>query len=198
MSFWLHESKFVLMLSAIPRWIRICLLMSILLLISGGWYLWKYLPMQKTCIQTSLTIQTLAQRNTFLSKIIQQKPLLEHDKFELDQKMNAIKAASIFDDQIMIEILLAGLKKHDVSCKELKPLLVKRGAYWQKHSFDLTFKGSFKGIRLFFLDLFAQQKFVTCNMLSLVRFKKHKIKGEMKVTFISFGDNEDKQKNSHL
>ncbi len=193
MAFWLHESKIVLILHIVPRWCRVCISVGLLLGIGATWYLWQYLPRQKTCVQTTITIQTLEQRNAFLAKIIQHKPKLEHDKSVLDQKLNSLKSCSIFDDQIMIETLLAALKKYDISCKELKPLDIKRGLYWQKHPFNLTFKGSFKDIKSFMNDLFTQQKFVTCNTLSLTRLKKHKIKGEMKVTFITFGDYEDKQ-----
>jgi hypothetical protein len=169
-----------------------------LAVIVGVWYWGWYLPLQQTCAQVSLTVQSLANRNAFLIKTLQQRPLLEHQRVEFEQKLCNLATVSKIDDHDMIDILLSMLKKYDVSCKELKPLPIKYGDYWQKHSFELVFKGKFKNIKSLMNELFTGQKFVTYNNLSLVRLKKHKVKGEMKLTFITFGDYENDQEDGSL
>ena len=88
----------------------------------------------------------------------------------------------------MIEKLLEALKQHNVSCKELKPLSAKQGIFWRQHSFNLFFKGSFKNIKSFMHDFFAQQQFISCEKLFLTRWKDNKIKGKLRVTFTTFGE----------
>lgn len=194
MSFWLHRSKYGYFVSAISRVHRIVFSLSILALLSSGWYWWWYLPAQRQLAQVAQTMCVLKQRNDFLTKIIQQKPLLEQEKNELDQKLFKITTAAKIDDQDLVERLLELLKKHALSCKTLSPLPIKQCPQCQKHRVRIVVKGQFKQIKSFLNDLYALSPYLSCNELSLSRLKNHKVSGDMKLSFITFGGYEDQQK----
>jgi len=191
MSFWLRESKSMFVLRTIPRWVRWCSLVCLVAVFGTIWYVFWYQPLQEACRKTMVTIGELSQRNALLYKIIQKKPLFAFQKTELAQKLQKLIEASHIGSYAMVDLLLESLKQHDVSCMELKPLDVKQGAFWQDHSFDLIFKGKFKNIKAFTHDFFTLKQFISCNKLSLTRWKNHRIKGELRVTFITFGEHEE-------
>jgi hypothetical protein len=192
MSFWLRESKIMFVLCTIPKWLQWGSSVCLVTVTGAVWYVWWYQPLQMACEQATESIQKLSQKNITLYKTIALKPALELEKSALEKTLQQLVRTSKFDDCAMVDVLLESFKQHDISCKELKPLAVKRGVFWQNHSFELVFKGTFKNIKIFMHDFFAQHKFVSCNKLLLARWKENKVRGELNVSFITFGDYEKK------
>ena len=188
------RSKFIYILRSAPRWLRIALTVGLCTVIGGALYWCGERPLCEKCAQVVVSIKTITQRNALLAKIIPKKFMLEKHKSVLNEQLIALVAASQVNEQVVVEKLLAMLRKHNISCKDLTPICVKEGVFWKKHKFNLIFKGNFKNIESFLEEFFAYQAFATYSKLSLVRLQKHKIKGEIKLSFITFGNHENKSK----
>lgn len=195
MSFWLCKSAQGHWLHTVSRLYRVVFSLSLIALLGGVWYWYGYIPLRQQEEQTSHAIRLLTQRNAFLAKFVRQRPLLEKDKCDLEQKLHDVMIAAKIDDQTIIDRLLMLLKKDGLSCKALSPLPIKQQTYCQKHQVRMVFKGPFKNIRTFLCDLYARSLYLSYNELALIRLKNHKVKGDIKLSFITFGDYEDKPKN---
>jgi hypothetical protein len=187
-------SKFIFILRSVPGWLRVIATVGLCVLISGTLYWYGERPLCEKCAQVVVFTKTITQRNSLLAKIIPKKIILEKQKSVLNEQLASLVRASQVSEQIVVEKLLVMLKKHNISCKDLTPVCAKKGFFWKKHKFNLIFKGSFKNIESLLEEFFASLAFVTYSKLSLVRLQKHKIKGEIKLSFITFGNNENESK----
>lgn len=188
MSFWLRESKSMLMLRALPRWWRWGLTIA---LGCGGflfWYQFDYRPLHVDSDQNRRHIADFSGRNAFLCQQLLKKPLIDARKKELEHALQSLVDGSRCDCSTVVDGLLDALESHHIVCKEIKPLPSVGEQFWHRYDFMLTIKGSFNNIHAFIDTYFKASGFVFCNQCTFVRWKDKEIKGVLRVSFIVFDE----------
>lgn len=184
MSFWLHESRPMVMvrfLTCTQKGI-ITLLLVLFPLLAGLIAQHTFFIRRERALQDSLLLyKGIEQKQASMQKKIQ-----EHTQSL--GVMNAwVKDHSLWctgDGQVFADRWIEAMKLHDLECKMVHPGQVyqKDGCIFQ--SFDVAYKGLFKNVKTFIHDFYDHNQVACSTFLMMQRHKNHRVKGTFSISFL--------------
>ena len=187
MPFWRRESKVVMSLRSISTINKQVTFLTIILSCLGYWGIFFYGPELAIRLKKSREFAVLHKKDCAIKAKIAQKQALIEKRERLAQQISQY-SLSVGSYQQTVGKLIQVMRLRGMSCRELKPLYVKRQQYYEKHFVVLSCKGVFHEVLSFLQEVEDPRYPVTIKHMHLRKGRESILFLDAVVRVVSFKD----------
>jgi Tfp pilus assembly protein PilO len=189
MPFWLHETRAIIALKGIPRYMRLLIILLTITILGGGWIFWIYLPQQRIVNDQFHKISALKQQQSTLAHaVIQHLPALtRHESLATSLELQKAFYPSL---QKSVNALLQMMQNREISCRGVYHKNCIKKDFYQKNYVLIDGKGNFRNVLAFLYDVQQLALPVKFKALSLRKGNKDMLKFQTLIRIVDLTEGE--------
>lgn len=183
MPFWLHEPKVMLAVKGLSLGRKIGAITCVASIFFCGCLFLCYMPLQKSIVEKTKSLNVLATQKGLFEKATDcyDTLLAQHSMLDSQFKKSTTKSRSA---QKTINAILKVMRKHDISCRGIQPLSVKKKDFYEKHYVLVNGRGSFKKVLAFLHDIKQESSPIKYKSVQLTRHRKNVLAFTMQMRIV--------------